>query len=51
MLHISVICPIISTYISNRYITPAGLFIIGETGILSKEGTTQGDPTEMTGYA
>ena len=52
MLHnISVICPIISTYISNCYNTPARLLIIGGKEILSKEGTTQGDPTAMTAYA
>ena len=52
MLHnISVICPIISTYISNCYNTPAGLFIIEGTEILSKEGTTKGDPTAMAAHA
>ena len=52
MLHnISVICPIISTYISNCYNTPACLLIVGGKEILSKEGTTQGDPTAMTAYA
>ena len=41
MLHnISVICPIISAYISNCYNTTARFFIIGGTKILSKEGTT-----------
>ena len=38
--NISVICPIISAYISNCYNTTARLFIIGGTKILSKEGTT-----------
>ena len=52
MLHnISVISPIISTYISNCYNTPAGLFIIEGTEILSKEGTTKGDPTAMAAHA
>ena len=52
MLHnISVICPIISTYISNCYNTPACLFIIGGTEILLKEATAQGDPTAMAAYA
>ena len=52
MLHnISVICPIISTYISNCYNTPAGLFIIEGSEILSKEGTTQGDPATMATHA
>ena len=52
LLHnISVICPIISTYISNCYNTPACLFIIGGTEILLKEATAQGDPTAMAAYA
>ena len=38
-------------YISNCYNTLARVFIIGGTEILSKEGTTQGDPTAMTTYA
>ena len=52
MLHnISVLCLIISTYISNCYNTPGRLFIIGVTEILSKEGATQRDPTAMAAYA
>ena len=52
MLHnISVLCPIISPYISNCYNTPACLFIIGGTEILWKEGTKQGDPTAVAAYA
>ena len=51
MLHnISVMCPFISTYISSYYNTPARLFIIGGTKIVSKEGTAQGNPTVMTAY-
>ena len=51
MLHnISVMCPFISTYISSYYNTPARLFIIGGTKIVSKEGTAQGNPTVMTVY-
>ena len=44
-------CPIIATYINNCYCSPANLFIIGGSKILSKEGTTQGDPTAMAAYA
>ena len=48
MLHnLNFICPVITTYITNCYIAPARLFIIGGGEILSKEGTTQGDPTAM----
>ena len=52
ILHnISIACPIISTYISNCCNTPACLFIIEGIEILSKEETTQRDPTVMTAYA
>ena len=51
MLHnISVLCSIISRYISNCYNAPTRLFIIGGTDILSKERTTQGDSTAMAAY-
>ena len=49
--NISILCPIISTYIRNCYKTPARLFIIAGTEILSKEGTNQGDPTLIAAYA
>ena len=52
MLHnLKFICPVIATYISNCYMCPAGLFIIGGGESPSKEGTTQGDPTSMGAYA
>ena len=52
MLHnISLLCPTISTYVSNCYQSPARFFVIIEKEILSKEGTTQGDSTSMGTYA
>ena len=43
-------CPSLATFLINTYRTNTNLFIDGET-ILSKEGTTQGDPLGMTMYA
>ena len=52
MIHnISVVCPAISTYVSNCYQSAARLFVIGGKEILPKEGTTQGDPTSIGTYA
>ena len=52
MLHnISILCPIIATFVNNCYAVPARLFVIGGKEILSNEGTTQGDPTSMAAYA
>ena len=52
MLHnISVVCPTISTYVSNCCQSAARLFVIGGKEILSKKGTTQGDPKFMGTYA
>ena len=42
LLNLNFICPIITTYITSCYITPARLFIIGAGEILSKEGITRG---------
>ena len=39
--NLNFICPIINVYITNCYITPARLFIIGGGEILSKEGTNR----------
>ena len=49
--NISITCPILSTFVSNRYLVPAQLFILGNEEIKSTEGTTQGDPTAMGAYA
>ena len=52
MLHnLNFACPIITTYITDCYIRPARLFIIGGGEILPKEGKTQGDPTALRAYA
>ena len=52
MLHnLKFICPVIPTYISNFYMCPARLFVIGGKELLSKESTTQGDPKSMGAYA
>ena len=52
MIHnISVVCPAISTYISNCDQSAARLFVIDGKEILSKEGATQGDSTSMGTYA
>ena len=52
LLHnISIICPAISTFVKNCYVTPARLFVIGGLEISSREGTTQGDPLGMAIYA
>ena len=52
LLHnISITCPTIATFVRNCYQTPARLFVIGGEEILSREGTTQGDPLGMAIYA
>ena len=48
--NISVVCPTVSTYVLNCHQSAAHLFVIGGKEIMSKEGTTQGDPTSMGTY-
>ena len=46
MLHsISIMFPIISTFILNCCGVPASLLVTGNKEIISREGTTQRDPT------
>ena len=46
-----ILCPSISTYVSNCYWSPTDLYIQGGRSIKSEEGTTQGDPKAMAIYA
>ena len=51
MLHnLKFICLVIVTYISNCYMCPAILLLISGGELLSKEGTTQSDPTSTGVY-
>ena len=45
------LCPEIATYVYNCYQQPARLFVTEGFEISSAEGTTQGDPIAMPGYA
>ena len=48
--NISITCPILSTFVSNYYLAPARLLILGNIEMKSKEEAIQGDPTAMTAY-
>lgn len=49
--NIKILCPELSSYITNCYARPARLFVTGGKEIASSEGTTQGDPVAMVMYA
>ena len=49
--NIQVTCPLLSMYLINTYRRPATLFICGGEKIMSREGTTQGDPLAMPWYS
>ena len=50
LLNIQNICPPISTILCNCYRSPSDLYVDGSV-LLSREGTTQGDPLAMPMYA
>ena len=49
--NIQYLCPPIATYLLNTYRSPTRLFVSGGGEILSREGTTQGDPLAMHWYS
>ena len=50
LLNIQYLCPAIAPVLINCYRDATSLFVGGEV-LLSKEGTTQGDPLAMTMFA
>ena len=48
--NITYLCPPLSIFVRNCYSLPSRLFMIGGMELLSKEGTTQGDPVSMIIY-
>ena len=49
--NISILCPAISTIVTNCSATPAPLFVIGGSELKSNEGATQGDLVALAIYA
>ena len=49
--NIFILCPTISTFVTNCYASPARLFVIGSSEIKSNEETTQGETVAMAIYA
>ena len=49
--NIQIMCKEMALYVINTYRSPSRLFICGGGEILSREGTTQGDPLAMPWYA
>ena len=45
--NIKILCPSISTYINNFYLSPTDLYIQGARSIKSEQGTTKSDSTAM----
>ena len=48
--NIQIMCKEMALYVINAYRSPSRLFICGGGEILSREGTTQGDPLAMPWY-
>lgn len=51
LLNMKFVCPALETTLMNCYQSPVRLFVSGGGEILSKEGTTQGDPLGMAMFA
>lgn len=51
LLNMKYVCPALETTLMNCYQSPVRLFVSGGCEILSKEGTTQGDPLGMAMFA
>ena len=51
LLNMKFVCPALETILVNCYQSPVRLFVSGGGEILSKEGTTQGDPLGMAMFA
>ena len=49
--NISILCPAISTFVTNCYSTPDRSFVIGGSEIKSNKGTLEGNPVAMAIYA
>ena len=49
--NIQVTCPVIATYVINTYREHSVLYVAGGKKMLSREGTTQGDPLAMAWYS
>ena len=50
LINCEAICPVVSHVLINTYRSNSWLFVDGQC-MLSKEGTTQGDPLAMAMYA